>query len=90
MIALLNNFWPWLIIGALFLVWGVSSLHLNLSQWSRIFFNIIFNNISDQTKSEKRQVLNTPLDDAMSSNLGCTLVFLGAIFLFIGVIRWLS
>ena len=90
MLVLLNQAWPWIIVGVLLISWGIFSLQLKLMQWIKIGVSILFNNFGDQTKQEKRVLAATPLDEAMASNLGCTLVLVGLASLGYGVIQWLK
>ncbi len=90
MLVLLNQAWPWITIGLVLVSWGVLSLPLNLAQWIKLCFNLIFTNFSDQTQREKKEISSTPIEEAMTSNVGCALMLLGVVCLLFGVVRWIG
>ena len=90
MLILLNQAWPWIIIGILLIYWGLSSLRITPIHWVRVFISIFFSNFGAQTKTEKRAASAESIEEAVSDNVGCVLILLGLICLGYGVIRWIS
>jgi hypothetical protein len=90
MSVLLNQVWPWIVVGLLFVSWGILSLQLNLRQWFKICISLFFNNFTDHTNKEKKELAATHLDDAVASNAGCMLLLIGLTCLMYGIIRWIT
>ena len=90
MLILLNQAWPWIIIGTLLICWGLLGLQITPAQWIRVLISTFFSNLGDQTKAEKREVAAEPLEDAISNNAGCALILLGLVCFSYGIIRWMG
>lgn len=90
MLILLNQAWPWIIIGMLLICWGLFSLQIPSAQWIRVFISIFFSNLGDRTRAEKREIAAEPLEDAVSNNAGCALMLLGLVCFSYGIVRWIG
>lgn len=86
MTYLLFEAWPWLMIGALLLVWGIKTTDLTGSQWARFIINLFFSQFSDTTAQEKKDI-DHPTEEIASANPGCALVMVGLVILLFGCFR---
>lgn len=90
MLILVNEAWPWLVVGILLLWWGAINLKLNALEWIKMCIGLVFNIFSDHTKKEKRELEDLPIEDALTGNVGYMMVLFGVVSLMFGVITWLS
>lgn len=89
MLILLNQDWLWIIVGVILVTWGILSLQLDFKQWVKIASSLFFNNFTENTKKEKRELASAPIDEVVASNAGCMLILIGLTSLIVGGIRLL-
>lgn len=83
---LLTQAWPWLFLGSLLALLGITSLDLPPREWLAFLVSLPFILLPDRTKTEKRE-LDQPAEDTASSNPGCFLLLVGACMVMYGLFR---
>lgn len=86
MLLLLDQSWPWLLIGGLLLFLGFSSLGLTLREWIAYLASLPFTVSQESTETEKKQ-LDQPIEEVAAANPGCMLLLAGLVFVGYGLFR---
>ncbi len=89
MLLLLDQFWPWLLIGGILLLAGIASANLSLKEWLGFIVSLPFTLIPDSTKTEKAQLDSQSAEEVVTANPGCILILTGVALITFGIFRWI-
>lgn len=86
MLMLMQQGWPWLIIGLIVSAWGVRLLGMSFIDWIQFLIRLPFVYFSDDTQTEKELAKET-IEQVTEQNPGCLVLALGLIAILVGLFK---